>query len=535
MFPILKSPNWEHFCKKQRNSETEEELNQKRNTSTASSMAKNKDDHSARPPPRPTITLPPRPSMEAFFAGGPTGLSPGPMTLVSSFFADAAVDSPSFSQLLAGAMASPIAMGFLGTGSTPNSESEFGLKQSKPMNLVVARSPLFSVPPGLSPSGLLNSPGFYPPQSPFGMSHQQALAQVTAQAALAHSHMHMQQAEYQHSSIPVSTEPLIRDPSFTLDEASLQLILPSTSDTKSLVPESTEVSHPDRKYQPPPPHAASDKPADDGYNWRKYGQKLVKGSEYPRSYYKCTHLNCPVKKKIERSPDGQITEIIYKGQHNHERPPANKRARDNSEPTGCTNSSTKLECGLQNQAGILNKSSENVQVGSSDSEEQGDTEITDDRDEDEPNPKRQNIEAGTSGVALSHKTLTEPKIIVQTRSEVDLLDDGYRWRKYGQKVVKGNPNPRSYYKCTSAGCNVRKHVERSSTDSKAVVTTYEGKHNHDVPAARNSSHHTVNNTVHQIKPHKVVAQKHPLLKELEFGSNEQRRAVLRLKEEKITV
>jgi len=33
---------------------------------------------------------------------------------------------------------------------------------------------------------------------------------------------------------------------------------------------------------------------------------------------------------------------------------------------------------------------------------------------------------------------------VQTTSEVDLLDDGYRWRKYGQKVVKGNPYPRWY-------------------------------------------------------------------------------------------
>ncbi|XP_023516032.1 probable WRKY transcription factor 3 [Cucurbita pepo subsp. pepo] len=500
-------------------------------------MAKN--DDSARPPlQRPTITLPPRPSMDAFFAAGPTGLSPGPMTLVSSFFADGAADSPSFSQLLAGAMGSPMAMGFMGTGSTPNyyakdggsSELEFGLKQSKPLNLMVARSPLFSVPPGLSPSGLLNSPGFYGPQSPFGMSHQQALAQVTAQAALAHSHMHMQQAEYQHSLVPAPMEPLTRDPSFTLDEASQLSVLPSTSDTKSIIAESTEVSHSDRKYQPPPSNA-SDKPADDGYNWRKYGQKLVKGSEYPRSYYKCTHLNCPVKKKIERSPDGQITEIIYKGQHNHEPPPANKRARDNSEPTGCTNSLTKPESRSQIQAGILNKSSENVQSGSSDSEEQADTEITENRDEDEPNPKRQNIDVGTSGVALSHKTLTEPKIIVQTRSEVDLLDDGYRWRKYGQKVVKGNPNPRSYYKCTSAGCNVRKHVERSSTDSKAVVTTYEGKHNHDVPAARNSSH----NTVPQIKPLKVVAQKHPLLKEMEFGSNDQRPAVLRLKEEQITV
>lgn len=47
-------------------------------------------------------------------------------------------------------------------------------------------------------------------------------------------------------------------------------------------------------------------------------------------------------------------------------------------------------------------------------------------------------------MTLSQKTVTEPKIIVQTRSEVDLLDDGYRWRKYGQKVVKGNPHPRFY-------------------------------------------------------------------------------------------
>lgn len=44
--------------------------------------------------------------------------------------------------------------------------------------------------------------------------------------------------------------------------------------------------------------------------------------------------------------------------------------------------------------------------------------------------------------ASSHRTVTEPRIIVQTTSEVDLLDDGYRWRKYGQKVVKGNPYPR---------------------------------------------------------------------------------------------
>lgn len=32
--------------------------------------------------------------------------------------------------------------------------------------------------------------------------------------------------------------------------------------------------------------------------------------------------------------------------------------------------------------------------------------------------------------------------VVQTMSEVDIVNDGYRWRKYGQKLVKGNPNPR---------------------------------------------------------------------------------------------
>lgn len=39
---------------------------------------------------------------------------------------------------------------------------------------------------------------------------------------------------------------------------------------------------------------------------------------------------------------------------------------------------------------------------------------------------------------------------------------------------------------------MRKHVERASHDLRAVITTYEGKHNHDVPAARGSGSHMVN-------------------------------------------
>lgn len=112
-------------------------------------------------------------------------------------------------------------------------------------------------------------------------------------------------------------------------------------------------------------------------------------------------------------------------------------------------------------------------------------------DENEPEAKRWKGESDSEGVSASgSRTVREPRIVVQTTSDIDILDDGYRWRKYGQKVVKGNPNPRSYYKCTFNGCPVRKHVERASHDLRAVITTYEGKHNHDVPAARGSGSYT---------------------------------------------
>ena len=120
-------------------------------------------------PTRPTITLPPRPDMDGLFSSG-SGLSPGPMTLVSAFFSDPdSTEHRSFSQLLAGAMASPGARlpynsmdgSFMEVGFKDEGEKSPGFKQSRPLNLAVARSPLFTVPPGLSPSGLLNSPGFF--------------------------------------------------------------------------------------------------------------------------------------------------------------------------------------------------------------------------------------------------------------------------------------------------------------------------------------------------------------------------------------
>ena len=57
--------------------------------------------------------------------------------------------------------------------------------------------------------------------------------------------------------------------------------------------------------------------------------------------------------------------------------------------------------------------------------------------------------------------------------------------------VSSDISCRSYYKCTAPGCPVRKHVERASHDPKAVITTYEGKHNHDVPTSKSSNHHDI--------------------------------------------
>ncbi|KAL4644137.1 hypothetical protein ACB092_02G142300 [Castanea dentata] len=73
------------------------------------------------------------------------------------------------------------------------------------------------------------------------------------------------------------------------------------------------------------------------------------------------------------------------------------------------------------------------------------------------------------------------RVAFRTKSELEVMDDGFKWRKYGKKSVKNSPNPRNYYKCSSGGCNVKKRVERDRDDSSYVITTYEGTHNHESP------------------------------------------------------
>ncbi|KAJ9184212.1 hypothetical protein P3X46_003960 [Hevea brasiliensis] len=273
-----------------------------------------------------------------------------------------------------------------------------------------------------------------------------------------------------------------------------------------------------------------DRPSYDGYNWRKYGQKQVKGSEYPRSYYKCTHPNCPVKKKVERSLAGQIAEIVYKGEHNHSKPQPPKRNSSGMQGLGIVSDGNGQDMSTplwnnhlndrnegsegrvedQNETGLpvhstyqgkappshdpVGIGSINAGVITSDNScglsgecDEGSKGM--DGDDDEPKAKRrkndnQSNEAGISGEGAQAQ---EPCPLVQSSNETEIVGDGFRWRKYGQKVVKGNPYPRSYYRCTGLKCNVRKYVERVSDDPGAFITTYEGKHNHEMPVRGTNS------------------------------------------------
>ncbi|KAH0907444.1 hypothetical protein HID58_039271 [Brassica napus] len=47
----------------------------------------------------------------------------------------------------------------------------------------------------------------------------------------------------------------------------------------------------------------------------------------------------------------------------------------------------------------------------------------------------------------------------------------------------------SYYRCTHGGCNVKKQVQRLTSDQEVVVTTYEGVHSHPIEKSTENFEH----------------------------------------------
>ncbi|CAM0950585.1 unnamed protein product [Alopecurus aequalis] len=219
-----------------------------------------------------------------------------------------------------------------------------------------------------------------------------------------------------------------------------------------------------------PIHGVKNRLSYDGYNWRKYGQKQVKGSEFPRSYYKCTYPTCPVKRKVEMTLDGQIAEIVYNGEHNHPKTDHPEKPISSSTEIVVTDAHDSNGAGAENQLGMCNYDCSNVAVpfrsscdcldGFGNTSQVCDCKRRREKQSSVANGLMASVEA-----AFQSPTECEPS-----------GDAAFRWRKYGQKAVNGNSFPRSYYRCSTARCKARKFVERSSDSS--LLTTYEGRHNH---------------------------------------------------------
>jgi hypothetical protein len=273
--------------------------------------------------------------------------------------------------------------------------------------------------------------------------------------------------------------------------------------------------------------AASDSPRQvqhtDGHSWRKYGCKTINGAQAPRSYFKCVVLGCPAKKQVrqeavfghphschataapltaaspppplvqvERNDEGAVTFLRYEGEHDHE--------------PGCTKAGP--SAGAAEAVHPSRRQAPTPQAGDDGGHGAGADEAEEgggrkrrraavaavaavaaaaaggpwlDGDDDEARDGDVDGDGGDArmGVAAAGGGATR---VVPLQTDADVLDDGWRWRKYGQKFVHGSQQPRSYYKCTTPGCPMRKHVERSSSDASWVVSTYEGAHSHPRPA-----------------------------------------------------
>ncbi|KAI4319735.1 hypothetical protein MLD38_033299 [Melastoma candidum] len=92
-------------------------------------------------------------------------------------------------------------------------------------------------------------------------------------------------------------------------------------------------------------------PPSDSWAWRKYGQKPIKGSPYPRGYYRCSSSKgCPARKQVERSrSDPTMLLVTYSSDHNHPVPAArNHHHQQQQQPPVSTKSEPEEETASAN-------------------------------------------------------------------------------------------------------------------------------------------------------------------------------------------
>ncbi|KAJ0695981.1 putative transcription factor WRKY family [Helianthus annuus] len=66
-----------------------------------------------------------------------------------------------------------------------------------------------------------------------------------------------------------------------------------------------------------------------------------------------------------------------------------------------------------------------------------------------------------------------------TNVTFDLIDDGYAWRKYGQKTILNSKHQRNYYRCShkfEQGCQATKQVQKINDKPSKYKITYNGRH-----------------------------------------------------------
>nr|KYP52057.1 putative WRKY transcription factor 14 [Cajanus cajan] len=102
----------------------------------------------------------------------------------------------------------------------------------------------------------------------------------------------------------------------------------------------------------------------DLWAWRKYGQKPIKGSPYPRGYYRCSSSKgCSARKQVERSrTDPNMLVITYTSEHNHPWPTQRNAL------AGSTRSQPSKNNNASNSKGATTKAKEEHQQESNNSE-----------------------------------------------------------------------------------------------------------------------------------------------------------------------